>query len=53
MGNCGCQGGGNTEQWEVVYADNTVSAPMSKAEAAAQSHRVGGSWTRLARVLTS
>lgn len=43
---CGCQGGGNAEQWEVVYADGTVSHSMGKAEATAASQRSGGSWIR-------
>jgi hypothetical protein len=43
---CGCQGGTTGEQWEVVYADGTVSNPMTKSEATAWSNQVGGSWIR-------
>lgn len=43
---CGCNGGGDVELWEVIYADNTVSGPMTKLEADAASHRAGGSWIR-------
>lgn len=45
---CGCQGGQQADQWEVVFADNTVSAPMTKAEATAASSSAGGSWIRQA-----
>jgi hypothetical protein len=43
---CGCQGGATGEQWEVVYADGTVSHSMTHAEATAWSNQVGGSWIR-------
>ena len=45
---CGCNGG-NGDQWVVVYADNTVSAAMSKAEATVESKKVSGSWIREAQ----
>lgn len=39
---CGCQGGANAEQFEVVFADNTVSAPMPKTDALAMLSASGG-----------
>jgi hypothetical protein len=50
---CGCNGGGNAELWEVVYADGQISTAVPKSEATSTSSRSPGSYIRRAGGVTA
>jgi hypothetical protein len=49
---CGCSGS-TEDQWVIVFADNTVSAPMTKAQATEESQKKSGSWIRAASTVNA